>query len=1432
MVVPALIKDIRVVALIDTGSQVTMANSQVCQAAGLDLTNGHTIQIFGVGQDMGMSAKVITGVPISVGNGVYPWTLVIGNIRDDLILGLDFLHAVGALLNFDQGYLKIGDAIIVSKYVANSVNTKMALSPVRVNEKAKLSGLHCQNVVCDIPDVLEEGEFLLIEPVPTDSPIMFPSLVVSIAPHIALPVANLSESTISLPVGCVIGIATKVTQVIATDDWYRRSAATNDADKIMPSVANDIFGTGSVGCSMSVPIPEGCVHSPPSDPVDPHTALSSQVDACVEDDGGIVPQTCKNSDPSILKSDIASIPDHLSSLYHRSTENLNGEEECEVVRNLLCEYSDVFAKHNFDLGEFSKIMHRIDTGTAPPVRHGLRRTPLGFQDQEEAHLRTMVEHGIIQPSSSEWAAAPVIVRKKDGTFRYCVDYRSLNNLTRKDGFPLPLIEECLDALADTEFFSTLDMASGYWQVVIHPDDRHKTAFITKYGLYEHVRLAMGLCNSPATYQRIMTYVLQNMLWKDVLVYLDDLIILGQTFSSHVAALREVFKRFRENNLKFKPKKCELFKTEVDFLGRRVGRTGVSIPDAKIQAVLDWSVPTTKTELESFLGFINYHRDFIPHMAEICDVLYKLVRDSHPKEPLSWQNCHQWSFDKLKQAMVSAPVLSYPNSTGTFILDVDASDVAIGAELLQIQNDQERVIAYSSQSLAAAQRRYCTTRKELLSLVTFLNHFRFYLLGRSFLVRTDHNSLIWLMRFKNLEGQLARWLEAIAQFDFQIKHRAGRSHGNADGLSRLPEPDPCPFYDLDIDVRQLPCGGCSYCQRMHEQWSRFESFVDDVMPLTVRQTGIASGSETDLEVSAKPVDWAREQSNDPDLAILLRWKQAKEPPNGRTIFLQNATVKHLWRMREQLEIRDSVLMYRWLGHVPNSSKLLVIVPRHLRSRIMHDAHNNVCAGHPGPEKQYLQLINHFFWPGMRTDIRITISACEVCCRNKRVPRAPRASLTKFHAGEPMERVHVDILGPLTESPNGHKYILVMTDQFTKWTELAALSEQTAERIATALITEFICRMGCAQYVHSDQGANFEGHLFRETCELLQMAKTRTTPYRPSANGQVERVNREILAKLRSHVQGKPHQWDRYLPFVGMALRATVNRSTGFTANMMMLGREVSLPIDLVAPRPKGETPPPTTPGAYVQDLRDTLQSIHDCARNTLKTTLHDRKKYYDLKERSVVHQTGDLVYMLNSVSRKGVSRKLQPVYLGPLLIVNKLSSSLFVVVGPRGRRQVVHHDRLRPCSDRNIPLWARRERRKMSDSPVEELERTPDENADLGLAGLFQEQMREVPATPVGEPSGPSSPVPEDIHGENLNDTRNPVDSPDRESVPAFSSPSSGAPADVETPSGVSMSPMGASSDVHEERSPSVTQELPPTQFSGRRRRQPAWLKDFVRRVTP
>jgi hypothetical protein len=375
------------------------------------------------------------------------------------------------------------------------------------------------------------------------------------------------------------------------------------------------------------------------------------------------------------------------------------------------------------------------------------------------------------------------------------------------------------------------MASGYYQIAMAPEDKAKTAFITRYGLFHFTRMPFGLCNAPATFQRAMYLVLRGLTWREVLAYIDDVMILGADFDSHHQNLREVLRRFRQFNLKLKPKKCDLCQTTVEFLGKTVNHQGVSISLAKAKAVADWPVPQDRTQLQSFLGFANYHRDHVQGYAGITAPLYA---QSAGKGNIDWGPEHQEAFERVKEALASAPCLVYPQKEGLFVLDTDASDLAIGASLSQVQDGTEKVISFSSHVLHPAQRRYCTTRKELLAVVTFCRHYRHYLLGRKFLVRTDHGSLVWLTRFKNPEGQLARWLEELQQYDMEILHREGRKHRNADGLSRIPDLlGPCDCYLAGSELGTLPCGGCHYCTRAHGQWRRFTEDVDDVVPLAVR-----------------------------------------------------------------------------------------------------------------------------------------------------------------------------------------------------------------------------------------------------------------------------------------------------------------------------------------------------------------------------------------------------------------------------------------------------------------------------------------------------------------------------------------------------------------------------------------------------------------------
>ena len=521
------------------------------------------------------------------------------------------------------------------------------------------------------------------------------------------------------------------------------------------------------------------------------------------------------------------LPEHIQELYEKSITDLDMHQRTALKR-LLYEYSDVFAVNDFDLGNFTAIQHNIDTGDARPVKLRMRRTPACFEDEEEAHLKKMLQAGVIQPSVSEWASAPVLIRKRDGQLRWCLDYRLVNSKTIKDTFPLPLIDQCLDTLSENVWSSRLDANSAYWQIPVRPQDRKKTAFITRFGLFECVRMSFGLCNAPSTYARVMNLVLRGLTWKTVLAFLDDILVLGTDFQAHLDNLKAVFDRFRQYHLKLKPRKCDLFKKSVEFLGRKVSEKGLEISEHHLKPVKDWPVPKSTKEVERFLGFANYHRSFIKKYAKISAPLYQITG----KALFRWENEQQVAFEKLKEKLTSPPVLALPNKRDHFILDTDASDKAIGAELIQVQNGNEKVIAYGSFVLTPEQRRYCTTRKELLAVIRFTRQFRHYLLGRQFTIRTDHSSLTWLLGFKEPQGQLARWMEELSQYDMVIKHRPGKYHGDADSLSRIPDTESeCSNWNSEVKLKDLPCNGCRYCQRVHKNWSKFLQEVDDVVPLT-------------------------------------------------------------------------------------------------------------------------------------------------------------------------------------------------------------------------------------------------------------------------------------------------------------------------------------------------------------------------------------------------------------------------------------------------------------------------------------------------------------------------------------------------------------------------------------------------------------------------
>ncbi len=374
----------------------------------------------------------------------------------------------------------------------------------------------------------------------------------------------------------------------------------------------------------------------------------------------------------------------------------------------------------------------------------------------------------------------VLGTKKDGTTRFCVDYRKLNNVTQKDAYPLPQIDDTLEALRDSRYFSTLDLYSGYWQVEMDEQDIDKTSFVTRQGLFRFTVMPFGLSNAPAKFQRLMELVLKDLNWKVCLIYLDDVIVYGAGFYPALDRLKIVWKRIREANLKLKPTKCCLMRAEVPFLGHIISREGVGVDPAKTEAMEKRPTPVNLKDVRAFLGLASYYRRYIPGFSTVANLTRQGV-------DLMWDNVCEGAFRTLKAVLISAPMLAYPTQEGHFTLSTDASDVGIGAVLEQDQEEGgqvvKRVIAYACKTLSYTQCRYCTTNKELLAVVMAIELFRYYLTGRHFTVVTDHASLTRLRNFREPEGMVARWIAHLQPFDFAIVHQPGKHYSHTDGLSR-------------------------------------------------------------------------------------------------------------------------------------------------------------------------------------------------------------------------------------------------------------------------------------------------------------------------------------------------------------------------------------------------------------------------------------------------------------------------------------------------------------------------------------------------------------------------------------------------------------------------------------------------------------------------
>ncbi|KAH8871863.1 Retrovirus-related Pol polyprotein from transposon 17.6 [Schistosoma japonicum] len=615
----------------------------------------------------------------------------------------------------------------------------------------------------------------------------------------------------------------------------------------------------------------------------------------------------------------------------------------ERVVSVLMEFREVFEENGLP-GRTRAVWHEIDTGDHKPIKQYPRRVPIHYQPELDKVIKEMLKQKVIKPSTSPWASPIVLVKKKDNSLRLCVDYRRLNAITKRDSFSLPRIDATLDVLGEAQWFSTLDLASGYWQVEIRPKDRQKTAFVIPTGLYEFQTMPFGLTNAPATFQRLMQTVLDGLVPKRCLIYLDDIIVHGRAIEQHMENLRIVLDCIRANGLKLRPNKCQFLKQSVTFLGHYITSRGVQTDCSKVQAVQSWPTPTSAAKVKNFMGLASYYRRVVANFAGIATPLHRLTEKGRK---FLWTAECQSAFEELKAKLAAASILGFPDTSpgaGSFILDTDASDHAIGALLSQISpGGQEKVISYGSRKLDKREVNYSSTRRELLALVYFMKHFRHYLLGRQFRVRTDHQALQWLNNFREADGQLARWQETLQEFDYVCEYRGGAQHLNADAMSRHPA------------------------------------------PVEVVNNLLTANSE---------VDWGSLQAADPDLALVYaRQQHGNNKPTSQEMKDMTTVARCICVKWGLLRLCNDVLYLTGPSKPPR-----LIVPRAKTSHVI--------TRHAGTRKTEAAIRARFWWPLIHRDVEESCKSCDTCARVKSPSKYSRAKLIPMVTTAPYQREGVD------------------------------------------------------------------------------------------------------------------------------------------------------------------------------------------------------------------------------------------------------------------------------------------------------------------------------------------------------------------------------------------------------------------------------------------
>lgn len=660
------------------------------------------------------------------------------------------------------------------------------------------------------------------------------------------------------------------------------------------------------------------------------------------------------------------------------------DDQMSQLRELVNEFADIVGENIAELGRTSIVEHVIETvPDASPVRSRPYNIPVNLKAEVKSQIDKMLDHGLIRMSTGAWSSPIVLVKKKDGTWRFCVDYRKLNKVTVKHSMASSSIENAMEIMHGKKFFSSIELSSGFYQVALHEDSQEKSSFITPWGSYAWTVMPMGASGSPSTFTRLALAITADLISEgSSCIYVDDWLLSSKCFEQHLQLLRTVFTRLRFAGIKYRFTKSYFCQREITYLGHVISQKGIAVSPHNTEKIREFPTPKDRTGVRRLLGLFEFYRTYIKNFSKIAAPLIALTKETNP---FVWSPDCEEAATILKQKICSAPILAFPNFKQQFVLTTDASAIALGAVLSQEGEDGKmHPVSFYSKALSPAEQKWDACELELYAILCAVKHYKAFLVNAHFKVLTDNVACTYIVQKSDLSPKLARWAVQLADYSFEIEHKAGKENVVADALSRA-----------TVNVVES----------------------DEDPPLTENDRSTAAAQGKDYYLSP----------------IVLYLAKSKFPADAskREISIIKEKSQHFKLVRSVLyRIKDG--------------RLLLAVPATQRQELLYAAHESLMSMHPGLTKTMLKLSEKYWFPGMRKEVGRHIAKCG-SCQHKKNPKLPiRVPLKNQMAERPFQVLSVDFQGPFVESDSGNKHILVWVDHFTKWCEMEATTDQRQQR----------------------------------------------------------------------------------------------------------------------------------------------------------------------------------------------------------------------------------------------------------------------------------------------------------------------------------------------------------------------------------------------------